>query len=194
MIFLAKLISFLTNPFVVVLPGPFLIVYRMTGDVSYSLKWELFSILFIAVSALFILFGVLRGFFSDIDVSRRNQRKIMFCFFGIVSLFYFFSVLFFNGPKILLITSLGLVLAIIIFDIVNISLKASIHVATFTSFIIMMFILYGSYFWIGFLLIPIVAWARIKIKRHTLAETIVGGVLGGLLTIIALLVIKYLVI
>ena len=37
-------------------------------------------------------------------------------------------------------------------------------------------------------LIPVVGVARIKLRRHTLAEVIAGGLLGGCLTLIMLIV------
>ena len=51
-------------------------------------------------------------------------------------------------------------------SIVNRKIKASVHLAVFSAFAAVLGILYGGIFWGLVLLIPVVAWSRIKLKRH----------------------------
>src|SRR3989344_1763615 len=179
---IAKLISFLTNPLFVLFPMPFLLIYKVSSDSIYALKWTIFSFVFIIISALFLLYGVSRGVFSDLDVSKREQRPILFLFIGFVTLFYLFSLFILKGPPVLYITIIGIMVGLLFVSLINTRLKASLHVATITCVIVTAGILYSLSF-LFFLLIPITAWSRIRIKRHTLTEAIVGGIAGLLLTL-----------
>ncbi len=71
-------------------------------------------------------------------------------------------------------------------------IKASIHVAGISAFILSMAILYGGFSYIAMILIPIIAWARVQVHRHTIPEVLIGGFLGIFLTLFSYLVIQYL--
>src|SRR3989344_2288213 len=128
---LARLISLSSSPFILLLPTPFILVFKETGNIFYSLKWTFFSYIFL------------------------------------------FSVVFF-----------GIILGIFTISLVNNWIKASIHTATVSAFTLSLVILFGYMFIPILLLIPAMAWARVKIKKHTPQEAIVGGFLGTVLTII----------
>jgi len=181
----AKAISFLLGPSFVLLPIPFILVARFTQDYSYALKWTVFSYAFILAVATFVVIGVLLGVFSNFDVSKREQRPLLFSFCAFAMFCYLLSLLILDGPKILFIALFAIILGLIIIVIVNRWIKASIHVATLTSVVLLISIIYkGNYFLLLFL-IPLLAWARVKMKQHTPLETVVGSVLGIVITLIA---------
>lgn len=183
MLKLAKAISFFLNPALILLPIPYVLVEKFTQDHYRALRWAVFSYTFILSVALFVIIGVLLGKFSNFDVSKREQRPLVFAFSGFAMFCYFISLLFFNGPKILFIALFAIVLGLIIIMIVNRWIKASVHLATFTSVMLFVGIIYGGYYFLPMLLTPLLAWARVKTKEHTMKETIVGSVLGVLITL-----------
>ncbi len=81
----------------------------------------------------------------------------------------------------------------IIFEMVNKKLKASIHVAAVSAFLCVLALLYGGLFLFLPLLIPVIAWSRIHMKRHTFSEAVVGGSVGVGITIIIYLVVEYII-
>lgn len=182
--FLAEAISFVTNPFFIAFPLPFLLVYHQTSDVSFAFKWMLFSMLFIVFVGAFVYYEVRRNVFSDIDVSRREQRPLFFVFVTFVSLLYLFSLFILRGPEALYIAVGGILGSAIILGFVNQRVKASLHVASISAFLTSLSLLYGGIhlFWLA--MIPIVGWSRVRIKRHTVSETVVGGIMGVMLTLI----------
>ena len=101
-------------------------------------------------------------------------------------------IFWFGGPRILLIGLGALLFGIFLAEIINKKIKASIHLAVFVSFGIIAGILYGGIFWLFLILAPVVAWSRVKLKRHILPETIAGTVLGASLVIGSYFIIKYL--
>lgn len=187
---LARLISLLSHPIVISIPAPFLIVFRNYNGI-YALKWELFSFIFIMINITYVIYGVLRGFFSDFDLTKREERKRLFAFTGLTTIVYLVFVILLRGPFELVFAISGFAAGIFIFSIINTKIKASFHVAIFTAFIFSMALFYGKIFLWGILLIPLIGWARIKTKHHKLSEVIVGGLLGGTLVILIFALSRY---
>lgn len=181
---IAKIISTIFNPVFIFPPTIYLLVDKVANNDIYAFKWTMFSYVFISIVGIFVAFGVILGIFSDMDVSKREERPLLFAFMGIVTILYLVSLIMFNAPKVLLIVAFALILGLLLITIVNKEIKASLHVAAVSSFISFIAIVYGGIFLFAFLIIPVVAWSRVKIKRHTLLEAITGGILGIALTII----------
>lgn len=190
---LARLISFLSSPFVLLLPTPFILVFKETGSIFYSLKWTFFSYIFLFSVVFFVLLGMLLGFFSDYDVSKKEERPKLFAFFGIITFLYLGSLVLLNGPKVLYLVVFGIILGVLVISIVNNWIKASIHTATVCAFTLSLVILFGNMFIPALLLIPAMAWARVKIRKHTPREVIVGGFLGVILTIIVYIIGRFII-
>ena len=149
----------------------------------YALEWTVFSWLFLFIIAVFVMYAVLRGIFTDFDVSRREQRPLLFFFTSVIALLYLLGLFALHGPKVLFVAILGVLLGIFCISLINTRLKASIHLATISAIISAISLLYGGLFLMLFILIPIVAWARVTVKRHTIQEAIIGGLTGSILTI-----------
>jgi hypothetical protein len=190
MVRFARWISFFLGPIFTLFPIPFILVAKFSKDYSYALKWTIFSYAFIMAVTLFVIMGVMFGVFSNFDVSKREQRPLLFSFTAFAAFCYLLSLLILNGPKVLFIALFAVVFGLIVAVIINQWIKASIHMATLTSVLLFIGILYGGYFFLLFLFIPLLAWARVKMKEHTPIETVVGTILGIVITLIVYLVSK----
>ena len=179
---LAHVISFLFNPVMLLVFAPLLLVYKATGDVVIALAWTGYTMIFLLAMTFFIIYGVHKKIFTDMDVSKRTQRPLLFFVSGFMAVVYLYGLLFLNGPKILTAVIVGIIVSVLIISVINLRLKVSIHVATVASLLFALAIIYQGYAYLTLLLIPLVAWSRLKIKRHTLPETIAGAVLGILLS------------
>ncbi len=189
----ANIVATILHPATLILPAVFLIVYKSAGGFHNALFWTFVSLIFTAVVGAFVLYGVKKGFFSDIDVSVKKQRIILYPFVVFITLLFATVIYMFHGPSALIVASLLFIAALVILDVINIRIKASVHVASVSAIVIGIIFLYGpSTYWM-LLLIPLVAWARIYNKRHTLKETIVGAICGISLTIIAIIVVQFLI-
>lgn len=189
---IAQFISLISNPVFLSVPLSYALVFNRNQDAYYALWWALASLIFAGVVGGFVYWGVKRGMFSDMDVSVREQRPPLFIFASVVGLVYFVLIFLLDGPRILLVGLGALLLGIFIADLVNKKIKASIHLAVFSAFAIVLGILYGGIFWFLIFLAPVVAWSRIKLKRHVIEEIIVGTILGTILVIMVYLVVQYL--
>ncbi|HVZ67218.1 MAG TPA: hypothetical protein VG917_03055 [Patescibacteria group bacterium] len=187
----AEAISILSHPLVITIPASFSIVFKTSNNIYYSLLWTLISAFFVGIVAAFVIYGMKIGMFSDFDISKRTQRQPFFVFGAIVTVAYLFLVLLLNGPRILFISLGALFLGIMLDSFITRKIKASVHLAVYSAFAMIMVLFYGGLYWLGLLFIPVVAWSRIKLKRHVLQETIVGSVLGISLVILLYIVLKY---
>lgn len=186
---LAQFISTLSNPLFTISFVPFLIVYKTSSSISYALKWQLFSLVFIIVIGLFVTYGVLKGFFSNFDVSRRKQRPILYTFVALLLIFYFVATVILSGPLELILIITACLVGTIIFDIVNIYLKVSLHVASLTALLSSLILFYQDPWWVlGLILIPLVGWARIRTHRHSKNEVYVGVLAGSVITVLTYVV------
>lgn len=179
----AKIISTVFNPITLLLPLPFILVFRATGNFDYAVYWFLVSLIFFVLFSIFILVGIKLKYFSDLDISKRQQRPMLYMSAILLSVIYLSLLFVTKAPLILAIGVVGLLLGLSVSDLVNMKTKASIHVGTITGFATVVVLLYGFSFSFLYLLVPLVAWARIETKNHTLTQTIIGGAMSFALTI-----------
>ncbi len=189
---LANLITFVLHPIILSLLAVFLIVYRETGDMNTAYYWTFISVFFAVVISLFVLVGIKKGFFTNIDVSVRKQRVILYPFAAAVMLLFVLVLLFFNGPKFLLVGLIAFIASLGILDVINRKIKASIHVATVAALSVGIIEMFGLKASPVLFAVPFVAWARVLEKKHTVKETIAGFLSGSILAIIGIIVVQYL--
>lgn len=190
---LAKTINVVLHPVLLTIPAVYLIVYSGTGKENIALFWTAFSVLFTAIVSAFVLIGVKMKFFNDLDVSNRKQRIILYPFvIGTVLVFVGFTY-FMKGPVNLILASLLFIVSLLILDCINLRIKASIHVAGVAAIATGFIFYFGMPAVLLYLLIPVIAWARIIEKRHTLREAIVGGFCGIGLSVLSILIVELIV-
>ena len=180
---LARIISILANPVFILIALPYFLVFKETNSSGQAWNWTLYTLAYLSIFCAFVLFGVKKKIFSNIDVSNRKQRPLLYLIGALLSTIYLISLYLLKGPSILLITTFGIILGIIIAALINLKIKASMHVACFSALTTAFSIVYGGYFVLLLLLIPLISWARVRIERHTLKEVIVGASLGILLSL-----------
>ena len=190
---LASLITTILHPLVLALTAVYLIVFQETGDSRTAFLWTCISIIFAGIIAGFVLFGIKKGFFTNIDVSVRKQRIILYPFAAVVMAFFSFLIYSLKGPVSLFVGIIFFILALLVLDVINKKIKASIHVATVTALAVGLIEMFGVLFMPCLITIPLVAWARVLEKRHTVKETIAGGIAGSTLSIIGIFVVEYII-
>lgn len=181
---LARIISFISNPIFIFIFLPYFLVYKTVKDASAALNWTIYTLVFIFIFVMFVLIGVKKKFFSDIDVSKREQRPVLYFTGGALSILYLSILFLLQGPKILIITIFGIILGILVAGLINIKIKASVHVAAISGLLTSLSLIYKGYSPFLLLLIFIIGWSRVKIKRHTVPEVVIGGILGSLLSLV----------
>lgn len=183
--FLAYIISYLFHPALFFLIMPFLVVYSQTGNIFSALKWQIFSASFVFLGTIITFMEILRGSFSDFDITKREERPRLYRIALFLGLTFLLAALYFRGIYFSLsIASIGIAIGAVVFAVVNQYLKVSIHVSIACAFILTISILYGTKFFIATAwIVPVIVWSRVALKKHTLLESLIGGVLGVAITI-----------
>jgi hypothetical protein len=179
----AQLISFIFNPLTVILFAPFILVYRTTHDVDTAIYWSAYTLIFLMILAVFAIVAVKKKIFTDLDISKREQRPLMFLISLLMICAYIICLFVFHGPFILYVLAISSMLGVSFVSVINRRIKASVHMAAITALILPVAISFGQYYLLLLFLLPLVGWARIKTKRHTLPEVLVGSTVGGLLSL-----------
>jgi len=191
LLFFARVVSTLFHPFLLFLPVPYILILHSTNDIAKAIKWSFFSWIFIFSIVVFIYYQVRKGKFVNFDVSNREARPLLFLFVGIVSLIFSTFLFILHGPLALVVITFGVLFGLAALDIINKYVKASIHVASVSSILVSFVILNGWQFLWVLLIIPLVAWSRVKLHRHSILETVVGALFGICLTLFIYAMIEY---
>jgi membrane-associated phospholipid phosphatase len=187
---LARIISFIANPIFILIGLPLYLVYETTADVGLSWRWTLYTWVYLFVFGAFVLYGVRKKIFTDIDVSVRSQRPLLYSAGAILSLLYLVGLIVFNGPFILLITIIGILISIALGSFVNSRLKISVHAASASALFTLLAVAYRGFYVLLLLLIPVICWARVRIRRHTVSEVVAGSLMGSFLSLIMYFVVR----
>ena len=136
----------------------------------------------------YILLGMRRGWVSDWELSRREERPrfILVSFSSdLLALFILWQA---GAPQ--MVWTLALVyacLGVTMFTISNFW-KISLHMVGVSGFSVLLIYVFGPAAWWAFLSLPLVAWARLYRQKHTPAQLVAGATLSALLTVIVLLI------
>lgn len=187
----ARIISFMFNPLMVMVFAPYVLVSRTTHDSEAAFYWTIYTLIFLMVLSLFVVIAVKKKIFTDLDVSKREQRPLVFFVGLLLATIYMISLFVLHAPYILYVLVIGIMLGVCFVSIINRWVKASVHMATITALILPVAVSFGQYYLLLLFLIPLLAWARISAKRHTLPEVLVGTTIGGILSMSLYIAVKF---
>lgn len=175
-----RLARFISN----VLAPPFtglagLLVIALAAPTPYAWLWVvLASVMNIGIPIAYILWKVRSGAISDFHITIRAQRMrpiLLSLACSTVTLLVFWL----GKAPVLYLSLAGIGVGfVVVLLLITRFWKISGHSAAIASVSILTYQLLGHQFWPSLLLIPLVAWARVRLHRHTLAQTIAGTALG----------------
>ena len=182
----AQIISVIFHPAILIIFLPFFIIYGQTLNIVYAFKWQIISSCFVFFVGVMVWVGEKRGIFSDADLSKRKERGKFYSIVGIILTAYIILVVVLEGIlSTPVIIGFGGLLTILIFSFFNHIFKISVHSGAAAAFASTLGILYGFYvFMIVVWVLPLVIWARLVLKKHTLGEALSGSLIGGIITIV----------
>lgn len=138
----------------------------------------------VILPSLFVLGGWLRGSYSDLHLERREDRFWPF-FVGIFGTATAIWILMqSNAPYQYIVLMISVLINMIVFTLITLAWKISIHTSTLTAGAIAAIYLYGweAIIVLGFL--PLIMWARLARNKHTPLQTIAGIVVATIVTMI----------
>jgi membrane-associated phospholipid phosphatase len=147
--------------------------------------WIIFYIgIAVFTPVLYVLWLLRAKKITDFHIKLRHQRLRPMLMMILCSLLAWGIMLAGSAPILLqTIAIMGAVLITVLL-IITLKWKISGHATAVTVFVALGLILWGPPAFPVFLLIPMVVWARLVLKRHSLAQTMAGVALGSLFVIL----------
>ncbi len=176
------LISAVASPPVLLLVA-FAWLARFVGQAG-AFDWlALYVALGVGLPLLYILFLYRRGLVSDLDVSRREER-LRPMLFTLVCMGGAGIVLWLGGaPRLLAAWSAIIWAQLALVMVITLRWKISIHSAAAASLSAMFIAMLGPIALLTTPLVGLVGWSRVRLVRHTPAQTVAGALLGGVVTV-----------
>lgn len=175
--YLAYGISQLGSPPVMGLAG--LIVVAASMAVPGVWLWSgVYVLMAMVAPLLFLIWQVRHGRVTDLDVQLREQRKgsllVTVAGFGVSWLAMHIG----HAPPLLkTMAGAGFVQWLIVFAI-TLRWKISAHTSSAAGVTMLILHVFGLAAAPLVISIPLIAWSRVKLRRHTLGQTVAGALLG----------------
>ena len=172
---LARWISHISSP-PVLLVGMMLLASSVMTDAEWG-DTAVYLTLTLAIPIAYVACLVQQGKATDFDVSVRRQRVIplFVSLIGSAAGWLFFITV--SAPHLLILLAATNMLSNLLIAGINLFWKISIHSATSAAGAVLVWALLGTP--VFFLFIPLIIWSRVRLRRHTLPQTIAGALLGS---------------
>jgi membrane-associated phospholipid phosphatase len=179
---IANLTSDILNPIVLGLVLIVLFSFAVASGALEAVKW---SLILIAVSILpvyLILFYMVRkGKIDNIFTVVREQRTMIYVVGGICAVVACLVLILLEAPPELVAAAVAGLSAAVIYLCVNLWWKISLHTAFVSASVVLLVILYGWVAVVSIVLLPLMFWSRVELKRHSPAQVVAGAILAALI-------------
>ncbi|MFO7928943.1 MAG: hypothetical protein R6U35_04690 [Candidatus Humimicrobiaceae bacterium] len=180
----ARTLSYIFDGSFISIPVFIIICLRVVDNVFLALGWAILCLIFATIIPflyIFILFH--KKLVYDIHLPKKENR-IKPLIVAIISYIMGFFVLYVLGAPVFLkaIFALSLINAVLLTTITYFW-KVSFHTSWITITSISFYILFGRWMLLLLLLIPLIGWARVKIKRHTIMQVVMGAAISAIVAL-----------
>lgn len=147
--------------------------------------------LLILVPIFYIFFAIRLKMAKNWDLSNKEERY-GFIKTSLISGFLALLFIYFYGNQILFHLNLITIIILVVIGVITKFWKISFHASLITGTVILINFLFSWSLPILYLLIPMVIWARLTLKQHTLAQLLAGSLVSGGITFGGLYLFGYL--
>jgi membrane-associated phospholipid phosphatase len=184
---LARIFSTVCNPFLTSLA----LFVILAGASSHSTRefWVLLfnSVLFTSIGPmLFVFYLYASDRISDLDMSVREERERIFVAFVLFFALGTVDLWWIGAPRIMTAAMAGYALSSLVVQWITRYWKISTHALGITAPLVALSAIFGSRPLPFLILIPIVCWARVYLRAHTLAQVLAGAGLAAVSTYVML--------
>lgn len=185
-------ISNASNPVLLVALSMVYITNRYVDELQEVIGWSITGLTLVVIAPALIYLLVSRQYDKkiDIDISNRADRPLPLMLASLGALVG--GVIVSNrldSPNLLLMSQ-TLVAMLMILTVISLVWKISIHASTMAALVTLLVIFRGQEYLPLYLLLLPLAWARLELKQHTIAQLIGGALLGVAVTYFAAVLLK----
>ena len=173
----AKTVSYIFDGSYISIPAYFILnFYMLQTNKEMLFLYTFLCILFGSlIPFLFIFILYKKKKINDLHVPKREERMIPTLITLLSYMLGFFVFYIIKSPIYLQAVFFGSFLTVLILIIITYFWKISFHTSWVTFFCITYYIIFGKWALLLITSIPLVGWARVKIKRHTPAQVVCGS-------------------
>lgn len=174
----ARFISGALSPLSIAIAAMALACYSLDND--SALSWmALYLVLSILPPTIYIMYLVRKGIVSDFHLNVREERTKPLLIMTVNAALVFIVMVLLGAPKLIPVVIATAVIQLLFILLITLKWKISGHCSAIAGIVVLALALYGDILLPLVLLIPVVAWSRIMLKRHTLGQTVAGTMLGA---------------
>ena len=176
---IAEVVSYVFHPLLVVIPTLVIAMTSLGSTLGQAIFWTVLSIAIVNLPmALLLFWGVRSGKYSDASVSIREQRTSIFAVGGTCLVILLAVLIIGNAPVVIIACLISAVIATALGFWINRYTKLSLHSAAMAGCTAVLLL---TATWIGVVMAvfaPLVGWARIRLKHHTLVQILIGWIVS----------------
>lgn len=183
----ARWVSTIVHPIAFPLLTLGIITEAATGSVPQALTWVLVALALVSLPvSVLVSYQVLRGHWTDLDVSVRRQRYALYPF-GLACMIALALVYaHFGAPQIAVRASISIVVANVLDGLINFVYKVSAHATGAAVCATLLWFTTLAWGLPAAVAALAVGWSRVELRRHTPGQVVLGWIVGVIGTIIAL--------
>jgi membrane-associated phospholipid phosphatase len=176
----ARIVSGILSPLSIAIAAVAVAGYAINDE--STLSWiALYIALSILPPTLYIMYLVRKGIVTDFHLNVRKERTKPFLIMTANTAAVFLVMLLLGAPKLILIVIATAVLQLFFMLLITLRWKISGHCTAVAGLVVLALALFGENLLPSTLLIPLVTWSRIRLKRHTPAQTVAGSFMGAVI-------------
>ncbi len=181
----ARLTSNILNPFLVSSLVIMLIAAQASDTWLEALKWTVIPILLSILPVLVIvLYLVRKGTLESIFINARKERNCIYFLATGCTIVSAITLYMLGAPPVLMAVFIAGLASVIVFTLINLLWKISVHTAFVAASVTVLIMLFGTAASLSALLVPLTGWARIELKRHSFAQVVTGAALAAVIAFI----------
>lgn len=175
---LARGISNVLSPPVLVAPL-LLIGVWLSGTPDAWRFAALYFLVAVVIPFVDLLWLLQRGRVSDMHLAERQDRRRPFLVTIACTTVALALLVWLGAPPVFVaLVTAGLLQAVLLF-LITLVWQVSVHTAAVAALATLSVLIAGQQAFGMTLLVPVVGWARLRLRRHTLAQVIAGAIVGS---------------
>lgn len=184
---IAVAISVIFSPFLIPVPTILLLAWTYANSLQQVMLWMLVVSVFASVlPSVFILALVRSGRLSDVHLAVRKQRLAPLYLSLVSTLVGIIVLQSIDAPSQIVLPCIAYAINGVVFTAITHRWKISFHCGSAAgSIIVLMLLVDAKIAWLS-LLIPLIAWARVHRKRHTILQTVAAALIAAAGTVLVL--------
>ena len=174
---LARIVSDVLSPGALAVPGLMLGVWA-TGDPGTFRFALVYASVAVVVPMVYLIWLLKTGRITDFHLPNRHERFGPFVVASASAAGGVGLLLYLGAPSVFVAPLIAALAQILVLFAITLAWQISIHTATSAGLATFAILAIGGAAILLSLLVPLVMWARLYLRRHTVSQTLAGAALG----------------